>query len=404
MKTIILKILITYLTFCSITANNNLFSQTTIAVTPSAYYHLIGDTVKVIVKITNVTNMHSVSVTVRFNNSIIKYIKVSNPGGITFGNWLGNQPVNSLVTDSVIVDQALMGPGLNVNGTDTLFTIFFKALANGVSPVILKSLDMRDPNNNAINSTLDSGHVFIGGLVVNAKVFLQGPYNAGTNLMNNNLNTAGYIPNTHPYNVSPWYYGGTESVPSGFISSDTTIVDWVLIELRTSTPGSSTLYRKTGLIKTNGTIVDCIDGKSPVYFKDTASGNFYVVIRHRNHLSVMSAGTLFLTNHSPLYDFTSSLTRIYGGDAFAVNPGVYAMYAGDVNANGQVRYNGSLNDRSYILAILNGNQMGIIYGYYKEDVNMNAQVRYNGTANDRSVILLVLGGNQLAVKNTNVPN
>lgn len=399
-----MKKIITYLIIIlALLPINNILSQTTIIINPISYYAMIGDTVRVIVRINNVTNLHSVSVTVRFNNTIAKYLRVSNIGGITTGNWLGNQPSNTYITDSLIVDQALQGSGLSVSGTDTLFSIYFKALSNGVCPVILKSLDMRDPNNNEINAALDSGHIFIGGITVNTKVFLQGPFNTSTNLMNTTLNSSNYLPLSQPYNTSPWNYTGTETVPSGFFSSKSYIVDWVFIELRLTSNSGSTFRRKAALIKNDGTIVDCLDGVSPVYIKDTTAGNYYLVIRHRNHLAVMSANSVAMTNKTPLFDFTTNLSNFYGGDAQQVNTGIYGLYAGDINANGQIRYNGSQNDRAFILTVLGGNQLGVLNGYYKEDVNMNGQVRYNGSGNDRAIILTVLGGNQLGVKNSNVP-
>ena len=155
---------------------NHILSQTSINLNPISYFVMIGDTVRVIIRINNVINLHSVSTTVRFNNTIVKYLKVSNIGGITKGNWIDNQPSNPYVTDSIVVDQALQGSGLSVGGTDTLFSIYFKALSNGICPLKIISYDMRDPYNNAITSTLDSGHIFVGGITVNAKVFLQGPF------------------------------------------------------------------------------------------------------------------------------------------------------------------------------------------------------------------------------------
>ncbi|NOX19613.1 MAG: hypothetical protein GXO87_15200 [Chlorobi bacterium] len=117
-------------------------------------------------------------------------------------------------------------------------------------------------------------------LTTNIKVLLEGA-NAGSGTMTTFLNGGGYIPLTQPYSGAPWYYPGTESVtsiPSG-------VVDWVLIELR-STP---TLIDETraAFLKNDGTLVD-LDGTSPVDFPNSSAGNYYVVIKHRNHLSVMT--------------------------------------------------------------------------------------------------------------------
>ena len=74
---------------------------------------------------------------------------------------------------------------------------------------------------------------YYGMTVANVKAWLQGPYSSGA--MTTSLNTAGYIPMSHPYAVAPWNYGGTESVtgiPAG-------VVDWVLVELRTGTASAT---------------------------------------------------------------------------------------------------------------------------------------------------------------------
>jgi hypothetical protein len=85
--------------------------------------------------------------------------------------------------------------------------------------------------------------------------------------------------------------------------------------------------------------------------------------------------------------------------------GVYCMWAGDVNGNGVIKYNGSQNDRSIILTRLGGTDItATLNGYYNEDVNMNGQVKYNGSQNDRSIILSNLGGADItATKSTTVP-
>ena len=51
-----------------ITIFENTFCQTSVVIDPMANYTGIGSTVNVTVKINNVTNLHSYSITVRFNN------------------------------------------------------------------------------------------------------------------------------------------------------------------------------------------------------------------------------------------------------------------------------------------------------------------------------------------------
>ena len=77
-------------------------------------------------------------------------------------------------------------------------------------------------------------------------------------------------------------YSQGESV--GIIPSSD-IVDWVLVELRVGTATSAGM--RAAFLKNDGTIVD-LDGTSPVEFDGISSGNYYIVVKHRNHLAVMS--------------------------------------------------------------------------------------------------------------------
>jgi hypothetical protein len=151
------------------------------------------------------------------------------------------------------------------------------------------------------------------------------PFNSG--VMNTMLSSANRIPLTNPYNESPWNYSGSESVqtiPSG-------IVDWVLIELRRDTSAASAFSRRAAFIKNNGNIVD-LDGTSLVSFPGVTSGNYYVIITHRNHISAMSANKISLSESSPLYDFTTSPSKAFGNDLADLGNGKFGMYAGDGDA------------------------------------------------------------------------
>jgi hypothetical protein len=77
-----------------------------------------------------------------------------------------------------------------------------------------------------------------------------------------------------------------------------------------------------------------MDGNSPLRFA-VAPGNYYIVVRHRNHLSIMSAAAQLLTESTPLYDFTTAQSKAYGNmPQKQLDSGVYGMYAGDGDADG----------------------------------------------------------------------
>lgn len=84
------------------------------------------------------------------------------------------------------------------------------------------------------------------GFYVNIKVNLQGAYNPLTGGMTiAALNNLGYIPLSQPYSGTPWNYTGTESVVS---IPNVNIVDWILIELRTSLGYNQTTFQELSIV------------------------------------------------------------------------------------------------------------------------------------------------------------
>ena len=241
------------------------------------------------------------------------------------------------------------------------------------------------------------------GLQLAVKAYLQGPWDGSSSAMTTLLNSNSSLPTAQPYTSAPWNYAGTESVASGFFTSNPTIVDWVLIELRTGTAANTVVAKRAAFMKSNGTIVD-IDGIYPVAFPAIPTGSYYVVLWHRNHLAVMSPATISIPCivAGLTHDFSVSASSAFGIDPQQnLATGVYGLWSGDVNANGQVKYNGSANDRALIFNRI-GSLTGVVSGYYPEDVNMNGQVKYNGSNNDRTIIFNNIG-TLTGVRNTQVP-
>jgi hypothetical protein len=221
-------------------------------------------------------------------------------------------------------------------------------------------------DNIIINGTFSgSGTLCEGsGASANIKVFLQGCYNGGS--MVTDLYSRGYIPITQPYNISPWNYSGVEDVgaiPPG-------VVDWVLVELRTNE--TTVAGRRAGFLKSDGTITD-VDGSSQLFFGGVSSGDYYVVVRHRDHLAVMSSAAVSLSAVSPLYDFTTAQTQAHGTNPMAdLGSGKYGMISGDTNGDGIV----DATDRS------NAWNDRLQTGYKNSDVSLDGIV----DASDRSDI------------------
>lgn len=197
-------------------------------------------------------------------------------------------------------------------------------------------------------------------------VFLEGGFFISE--MKTSLNQLGNLPLSQPYNIAPWNYTGSESVP--FIPN-IDVVDWILIELRETTGTAATatfdkrISRQTGFLLKNGKIVG-IDGTSNTKFEITPNDNLYVVIWHRNHLSIMSSEALILAGNIYNYDFTSGESKIYGGSLGhkEIAPGVWCMMGGDGNADQ------TINDTDIsLLKTQSGSK-----GYLDVDYNLDSQI------------------------------
>ena len=111
------------------------------------------------------------------------------------------------------------------------------------------------------------------------------------------------------------------------------VVDWVFIELRSGSSGSSSVvYTKSALLQADGNIVEA-DGFSPVKFSAAPKGNYFIAIRHRNHLGFRTASKLALSGIATNLDFNSGSVSLYGTSP--LGPG-NTMIGGDANSDGSV--------------------------------------------------------------------
>lgn len=228
---------------------------------------------------------------------------------------------------------------------------------------------------------------------VAAKAFLDGAYNSGTGLMTENLRSMGLIPLAHPYGSAPFNHTGTETRAAGVtsVTGSNAIVDWVLLELRNASNSSSIVARRAALIQRDGDIVD-VDGVSPVRFAGMAATNYFIAVRHRNHLGIMTATTRSLSQTSTSVNFTLAATATFGTNARRTVGSVMTMWGGNANGNAIANYNGLNNDRQAIVTLLGSTTILTPQsGYLQQDVTMNGLVNYNGLNNDRQYLVSVLG-------------
>lgn len=229
--------------------------------------------------------------------------------------------------------------------------------------------------------------------LLSIKVFLQGPFN-GTN-MHDSLRYNNLIPLSDPYPSLGYVHvsSSPQTTTSGVLSNtgNTSVVDWIVVELRSSASPSTRLYTKSGLVRRDGTVTNA-DGSSP-FIISAPSGNYYISIIHRNHLGIMTHDALPISSSQTSIDFTLTSTPTWGTSGRAQVGSTMMLWSGNVNSDGELKYIGSNNDRDYILLAIGGSTpTDVITGYLREDVNMDGIVKYIGQDNDRDPILVNIGG------------
>ncbi len=177
-------------------------------------------------------------------------------------------------------------------------------------------------------------------------------------------------PLIQPFNTEPWNYDGTEAVPS----IPPNVVDWVLIELRdapdaASAVSATAIGRRAAFLMSDSTVRD-IEGDSLLEFDaSSVENNLFLIVRHRNHIDIMSSSGLTLMDGIYTYDFTDAMSKVYGGSLgymqISTSPPRFGMVPGDGNADGTV----DINDLYPIWHYDAGKQ-----GYLPPDYNLDNQV------------------------------
>ena len=233
------------------------------------------------------------------------------------------------------------------------------------------------------------------------RVFLQGPYELANGLMHDSLRAKGFLLTEEPYTDLGFTHvgGGGETVPASMfdvpVNPEDAIVDWVYLELRDAGDPANIVATRAALLQRDGDVVDT-NGVAMVRF-EVDHGDYFVAVRHRNHLGAMTKAVQNLTNTSGPIDFTDSDTETHG--LFAqkeVTSGVMALWAGNSDQNGSIVYVGSGTDVTElsITVLLDPGNDGVfsnsypVEKYHRADLNMDGKVVYVGAGTDQTIISL----------------
>jgi hypothetical protein len=187
----------------------------------------------------------------------------------------------------------------------------------------------------------------ITGRTIEVKVYLEGPYQTSTGEMRQTLRLNLLIPIEQPYNASPWNYAGNEKGTTHRHYPG--MVDWVLLEFRDAPDAenatqSTVVKRVAAYLFQNGTLNGPDGLPLRVPLPGEPEHGYFLVVRHRNHIDIMSSGWLDYDEEEDTYswDFTDAQTKAYRGTfqssykLIDASEGRYGMVAGDADADGNI--------------------------------------------------------------------
>ena len=271
-------------------------------------------------------------------------------------------------------------PNVGTNGTDAFIYSICDKINFTVCDTALVSIIITPPNK----------------VCLLPKAYLQGALlgvNLPNTLMRDDLRVKNLIPTTSPYLGGLTPANTTTNTVLSIIGNDA-IVDWVFLELRSGADSTLIVDSRSALIQRDGDIVN-VDGNSSVKFSQANAGQYYLVIKHRNHLGVMSVKNA-MSNICTVIDFKQVSTPNFNKNASNIvnQPQVNvqqgkAIWASNVLYDSEIIYQGTQNDVNIIYtSVINagGNLLTSpaykLKGYFLGDIDMNGETIFQGTGND----------------------
>ena len=147
------------------------------------------------------------------------------------------------------------------------------------------------------------------------------------------------------------------------LSNSLSDCDDVTVELHQSVFPYTLAYSYTGTLK--------VDGQMTCTFPPGALGNtYYVVVKQRNHLEIWSANPITMATTTS-YSFSTAASQAYSSNQVEIIPGLYGMYAGDLNQDKSIDVFDYImlepeviaGNTGYLLSDLNGDGTADIFDY-----------------------------------------
>ncbi|MDF1698077.1 MAG: Ig-like domain-containing protein [Saprospiraceae bacterium] len=190
------------------------------------------------------------------------------------------------------------------------------------------------------------------------------------------------------------------------------VVDWISIELRDKNDYGEIVASRSGLVQRDGDVMD-LNEELGLRFKGLEIDDYYVVVRHRNHLGAMTSTAKTPYEYASLIDFTVAETGFFDfgttkndidytgwsqanlfGPTSSNKSGYKALWAGDFDGNGRVKYVNPLDDLNTLLGNIFGYEtegsfnystnFDLALGYLSGDFDMNSKSKFDSPNDDKN--------------------
>lgn len=189
-------------------------------------------------------------------------------------------------------------------------------------------------------------------------------YGANTGTITTRINTTTVCPVNSVLNLTCFiqgYWNGSNGLAPVLSNQGLNAIanacDSITVQLRAATAPYNVVQSTKSLLMQNGTATCTFP---------YVTGNYYIVVKHRNALETWSAAPVSFSSQTVSYNFSTDINKAYGSNQFQLSNGAWSFFSGDLNTDENI----DLLDANIV-------EMGItnfLFGYYPSDLNGDGNV------------------------------
>ena len=199
-------------------------------------------------------------------------------------------------------------------------------------------------------------------------------------------------------------------------SGEDAVTDWVSVELRDKADNTSILAQRAGLVQRDGDVID-LNGELGLRFKGIDVDDYYVVVRHRNHLGAMTSTPQAPDRLADLIDFTVATTGFFNygagkniydytglsqatlsGSPASNKTGYLALWGGDFDGDSKIKFTNPEDDLNnlfgnvFLYEIVPGieynyfTNFDFAFGYQSGDYDLNSKSKFDNPNDDKNYL------------------